>query len=40
MKDRTLVQIGNVETEGTEKGSRKGNIHPKHTEQYNVHMNY
>jgi len=40
MKDRKLVQTGNVETEGIVDGSRKGNIHPKHTEYYNVHMNY
>lgn len=29
--DRTLVQIGNVETEGIVDGSKKGNIYPKHT---------
>jgi hypothetical protein len=32
MNDRTLVQTGNMETEGIVDGSRKGNIHPKHIE--------
>jgi len=40
VKERTLVQIGNVKTEGFVDGSRKRNIHPEHAEQYNVHMNY
>jgi hypothetical protein len=32
MKDRTLVQIENVENEGIVDGSRERNIHLKHTE--------
>jgi hypothetical protein len=42
MKDRTLVQIANVENEGIDEGRREGNIHPKHIEkyEYNVNINY
>jgi hypothetical protein len=38
-KDRTVVQIRNVETERIMDGRVKGNIHPKHTEPCNYHVN-